>query len=96
MAPTRSLTIRASKQASPESRRNPKPPAGYNHKRVVAGLESGVLFKKNYEGMYDGPGPYHSPVSALDRMADDNLLSSKSFLYQFRKACDQSTNAAHL
>lgn len=77
MAPIRTApSLRASKAINSEGRRNPKPPTGYTQKRTANGLESGAAFKPNYEGVHEGPGPYHYPVSEFYRELgeDSNVL----------------------
>ncbi|KAJ7681753.1 kinase-like domain-containing protein [Mycena rosella] len=59
MAPIRTVPS----TANSESRGNPKPPTGYNLKRVIKGLRVGAKFRYNYEGVHDGPESYHYPLS---------------------------------
>ncbi|KAJ7749521.1 kinase-like domain-containing protein [Mycena maculata] len=63
MAPTRtSPSIRASKMTDSKFHRNVQPPTGYNHKRVRQGLHAGVNYKSHYEGVHEGPEPFHYPL----------------------------------
>ncbi|KAJ7217093.1 kinase-like domain-containing protein [Mycena pura] len=62
MAPIQTEASLLAAPTKTASRHGAKPPTGYNHKRIVAGLNVGARFKAHYEGVHEGAEPYHYPL----------------------------------
>ncbi|KAJ7286335.1 kinase-like domain-containing protein [Mycena rebaudengoi] len=63
MPPIRTyFSRRPKKSAASVCLTTPAPPMGINNKRILRGIDVGLQFKHLYDGVHEGPDPYHYPV----------------------------------